>query len=88
MIDNDNEQVVDFVCGSIIPKEIYEKAKKKCEEADTTIYELVKAVIYQLVKAVIYQLANGEIRIAKRQELTKEEAEAKLKELEEEKCVK
>ena len=62
MIDNDNEQVVDFVCGSIIPKEIYEKAKTKCEEANTTIYELVKAVIYEL--------ANGEIRIAKRQELT------------------
>ena len=58
----DNEQVVDFVCGSIIPKEIYEKAKKKCEEADTTIYELIKAVICQL--------ANGEIKIAKRQELT------------------
>ena len=29
MIDNDNEQVVDFVCGAIIPKEIYEKAKAK-----------------------------------------------------------
>lgn len=69
----DNEQVVDFVCGSIIPKEIYDKAKKKCEEQQTTIYELVKAVIYQL--------ANGEIRIVKRQELTKEEAEAKLKEM-------
>lgn len=62
MIDNDNEQAVDFVCGSIIPKEIYEKAKTKCEEANTTIYELVKIVIYQL--------ANGEIKIAKRQELT------------------
>ena len=72
----DNEQVVDFVCGAIIPKEIYEKAKKKCEEQQTTIYELVKAVIYQL--------ANGEIRIVKRQEPTKEEAETKLKELEEE----
>ena len=58
----DNEQVVNFVCGSIIPKEIYEKAKKKCEEQETTIYELVKAVIYQF--------ANGEIRIAKRQNLT------------------
>lgn len=57
----DNEQVVDFVCGSIIPKEIYEKAKKKCKEQQTTIYELVKTVIYEL--------ANGEIRIAKRQEL-------------------
>ena len=62
MIDNDNEQVVDFVCGAIIPKEIYEKAKAKCEEANTTICELVKAVIYEL--------ANGEIKIAKRQELT------------------
>ena len=71
----DNEQVVDFVCGSIIPKEIYDKAKKKCEEQQTTIYELIKAVIYEL--------ANGEIKIVKRQELTKEEAEAKLKELEE-----
>ena len=58
----DNEQVVDFVCGLIIPKEIYEKAKKKCEEQQTTIYELIKAIIYQL--------ANGEIKIAKRQELT------------------
>lgn len=58
----DNERVVDFVCGSIIPREIYEKAKKKCEEANTTIYELIKAVIHQL--------ANGEIRIVKRQELT------------------
>ena len=58
----DNEQVVDFVCGAIIPKEIYEKAKKKCEEQQTTIYEFIKAVIYQL--------ANGEIKIAKRQELT------------------
>ena len=62
MIDNDNEQVVDFVCGAIIPKEIYEKAKTKCEEANTTIYELVKAAIYDL--------ANGEIKIVKRQEVT------------------
>lgn len=62
MIDNDNEQVVDFVCGSIIPKEIYEKAKKKCEEQQITIYELIRAAIYQF--------ANGEIKIAKRQELT------------------
>ena len=62
MIDNDNEQVVNFVCGSIIPKEIYEKAKKKCEEQQTTIYELIRAVIYEF--------ANGEIKIAKRQELT------------------
>ena len=59
---NDNERVIDFVCGSIIPKDVYEKAKKKCEEANTTIYELIKAVIYQF--------ANGEIRIAKRQDLT------------------
>lgn len=58
----DNEQVVDFVCGSVIPKEIYEKAKKKCEEANTTIYELIRTVIYQF--------ANGEIKIAKRQEIT------------------
>ena len=58
----DNEQVVDFVCGPIIPKEIYEKANTKCEEANTTIYELIKLVIYEL--------ANGEIKIAKRQELT------------------
>ena len=58
----DNEEVVNFVCGSIIPKEIYEKAKTKCEEANTTIYELIKVFIYQF--------ANGEIRIAKRQELT------------------
>lgn len=62
MIDNGNEQVVDFICGSIIPKEIYEKAKKKCEEQETTIYELIRTVIYQF--------ANGEIKIAKRQELT------------------
>lgn len=65
MIDNDNEQVVDFVCGTIIPKEIYEKAKTKCEEANTTIYELVKAVIYEL--------ANGEIKIAKREQLPQHE---------------
>ena len=63
MIDNDNERVLDFVCGSIIPKEIYEKAKKKCEEANANIYELIKAAIYQL--------ANGEIKIVKRQELTR-----------------
>ena len=59
---NDNEIVTDFICGSIIPKEIYEKAKKKCEEQQTTIYELIKLVIYEF--------ANGEIKIAKRQELT------------------
>ena len=59
----DNERGVKVVCGSIIPKEIYDKAKKKCEEANTTIYELVKAVIYEL--------ANGEIRIVKRQKLTR-----------------
>ena len=62
MSDNDNNVAFDFICGSIIPKEIYEKAKKKCEEQQTTIYELIKAVIYEF--------ANGEIRIAKRQELT------------------
>lgn len=60
----DNEQVVNFVCGSIIPKEIYDKAKKKCEEQQTTIYELVKAVIYEL--------ANGEIKIAKRKDISDE----------------
>ena len=65
MSDNDNEQVVDFVCGSVIPKEIYEKAKTKCEEANTTIYELVKAVIYEL--------ANGKIKIAKREQLPQHE---------------
>ncbi len=58
---NDNEQVINFVCGSIIPREIYEKAKKKCEEQQTTIYALIEAVIYQF--------ANGEIRIAKREQL-------------------
>ena len=62
MIDNDNEQVVDFVCGAIIPKEIYEKAKTKCEEANTTIYELIKTVIYEL--------DNVEKKKKKRQELT------------------
>ena len=64
MENNDNNMACEFICGSIIPREIYEKAKKKCEEANTTIYELVKAVIYEL--------ANGEIKIAKRQELTQQ----------------
>ena len=62
MENNDNNMVSEFIVGSILPREIYEKAKKKCEEQQTTIYELIKAVIYQF--------ANGEIRIAKRQELT------------------
>ena len=62
MSDNDNNVAFNFICGTILPKEIYEKAKKKCEEQQTTIYELIKAVIYQF--------ANGEIKIAKRQELT------------------
>ena len=62
MNDNDNNVAFNFICGTILPKEIYEKAKKKCEEQETTIYELIKAVIYQF--------ANGEIKIAKRQELT------------------
>ena len=62
MSDNDNNIAFDFICGTILPKEIYEKAKKKCEEQETTIYELIKAAIYQF--------ANGEIKIAKRQELT------------------
>lgn len=62
MNDNDNNVAFNFICGTILPKEIYEKAKAKCEEANTTIYELIKAVIYQF--------ANGEIKIAKRQELT------------------
>lgn len=62
MSDNDNNVAFDFICGTILPREIYEKAKKKCEEQQTTIYELIRAVIYQF--------ANGEIKIAKRQELT------------------
>ena len=62
MIDNDNNVAIDFICGTILPKEIYEKAKTKCEEANTTIYELIRTVIYQF--------ANGEIKIAKREELT------------------
>ena len=62
MSDNDNNVAFDFICGTILPKEIYEKAKKKCEEQQTTIYELIRIVIYQF--------ANGEIRIAKRQNLT------------------
>lgn len=64
MSDNDNNVAVDFICGTILPREIYEKAKKKCEEQQTTIYELIKAAIYQF--------ANGEIKIAKRQELTQQ----------------
>ena len=59
MENNDNNMVCEFICGSI-QREIYEKAKKKCEEQQTTIYELIKAVVYQF--------ANGESRIAKRQE--------------------
>ena len=62
MSNNDNNVAFNFICGSIIPKEIYEKAKKKCEEQETTIYELIRTVIYQF--------ANGEIKIAKRQDLT------------------
>ena len=62
MSDNDNNVAFNFICGTILPKEIYEKAKTKCEEANTTIYELIKLVIYEF--------ANGEIKIAKRQELT------------------
>ena len=62
MSNNDNNVAFNFICGSIIPKEIYEKAKKKCEEQETTIYELIRTVIYQF--------ANGEIKIAKRQNLT------------------
>ena len=62
MSNNDNNVTFDFICGTILPKEIYEKAKKKCEEQQTTIYELIRAAIYQF--------ANGEIRIAKREELT------------------
>ena len=62
MSDNDNNVAFDFICGTILPKEIYEKAKVKCEEQQTTIYELIRTVIYQF--------ANGEIRIAKRQNLT------------------
>lgn len=64
MKDNDNNMVFDFICGTILPREIYEKAKNKCEEQQTTIYELIKAVIYQF--------ANGEIRIAKRQKLSQQ----------------
>ena len=62
MSDNDNNVAFDFICGTILPREIYEKAKKKCEEQQITIYELIRAAIYQF--------ANGEIKIAKRQELT------------------
>ena len=62
MENNDNNIAFDFICGTILPREIYEKAKAKCEEQQTTIYELIRAVIYQF--------ANGEIRIAKRKELT------------------
>ena len=62
MVNDDNNIAFDFICGTTVPKEIYEKAKTKCEEANTTIYELIKVFIYQF--------ANGEIRIAKRQELT------------------
>lgn len=29
MIDNDNNVAFDFICGTILPKEIYEKAKKE-----------------------------------------------------------
>ena len=43
-------------------KEIYEKAKTKCEEQQTTIYDLIRIVIYQF--------ATGKIRMAKRQNLT------------------
>ena len=62
MENNDNNMACEFICGTILPREIYEKAKKKCEEQQTTIYELIRTVIYQF--------ANGEIKIAKRQELT------------------
>ena len=54
---NDNERAVNFVCGTILPKEIYEKATKKCEEANTTLYEFIKFAIYEL--------ANGYLKIEK-----------------------
>lgn len=62
MENNDNNMACEFICGTILPREIYEKAKKKCEEQQTTIYELIRTVIYQF--------ANGEIKIAKREQLT------------------
>lgn len=55
---NDNERVTDFICGAILPKDVYEKAKKKCEEADTTIYEFIKFAIYEL--------ASGHYKIIKK----------------------
>lgn len=54
---NDNEKVFNFVCGTIIPREIYEKATKKCEEANTTLYEFIKCAIYEL--------ANEHLKIEK-----------------------
>ena len=59
METNDINMMSEIIIGSILPREIYEKAKKKCEEQQTTINELIKAFIYQF--------ANGEIRIAKRE---------------------
>ncbi len=54
---NDNETTINFIYGSIMPEEIYEKAKKKCEEANTNLYEFIKTAIYELV--------NGNINIKK-----------------------
>lgn len=54
---NDNEKSIDFICGTILPREIYEKATKKCEEANTTLYEFIKWAIYEL--------ANGYLKIEK-----------------------
>lgn len=58
MENNDNNMVCEFICGSILPREIYEKAKKKCEEADTTLYEFIKFAIYEL--------ASGHYKIIKK----------------------
>lgn len=44
----ENEEFFDFFCKSVFPFEIYKKAREKCVEEETSLYEALKMFMYDL----------------------------------------
>ena len=57
---SDNREVLEFMVGCVIPKDLNDKAQAKCKEAGTTLYD----AILTFIKA----LANDEISVRKKEE--------------------
>ena len=59
MSKNENREVLEFMVGCVIPKDLNDRAQAKCREAGTTLYDAILTFIKGL--------ADGEVTITKKE---------------------